>query len=143
MSIRLHPRNKEIGDFNISSGYWSHLLGVGVGLCIGYTRGLEPGQFVYQIQGKTWRDPVNGGGYRIKASQAKLMSIMTLGYLVTQETKRTLFNALSVAEQEERIRYNHDHIGIAMYDLPMHQEFIDACTKFVEWAAKSGGFSIN
>lgn len=140
MGYDLYPNNKEINGISIGALSWPmYLQETGMGYVLGYGTGFKPGSYVYS-QGNNG-SPVSNDGYRVTATEAKMMAKVARGYVAVQRFVNKEWEALPEAE----LKYYENAKSLGeqpLYRGKMHEDHLVWLEKFADWAEKSKGFNI-
>ena len=131
----LRPRNK-IGTFSMGSFSYGWMMDEGVGLVVGYSKGIEPGSYLCEER-PDGLDLMHNDGAKVTAKEAKDMAKMARLIVSNQERLHQYFDTLS-EDQRKRYQENKNHL----YKLPVRKDFIEKVKNFADWAEKSGGFKV-
>lgn len=138
MGYVLVPRNKAVGAFNMGSFTWSWILNAGVGLVIGTGPAKNPCTHSY-VRDAKGRSPHCNDGYRVTAEQARAMALVARGLVQVQRFINTEWDQMSEnARKDASDRNSMTHL----YRDAIRDDFLDTAERFAEWAAMSGGFTI-
>lgn len=135
MGYDLRPRNN-IGTFSMGSFSYSWMMDEGVGLVVGYSKGLEPGSYLCEERPDGLDLMYNDGG-KVTAKEAKEMAKMARLIVANQERLHKYFDKLS---EEDKKRYQENKNKL--YHLPVRKDFVEKVKNFADWAEKSGGFKV-
>ena len=128
MSYDLIPRNKKVKGLSFGAFTWPILL-QDTGIChvIGYGQGLRPASYVYQVGNGNIGSPCSNDGYKVTASEARMMATVARGFVKVHTFNRKEWDELRNKE---------------MYNIPWHTNRIKLVDNFADFAENSGGFKI-
>lgn len=141
MGYDLRARNKNVEVFSIGAFSWPWMLESGLGLVIGYGKGIKPGSFMYTKRPDSLCVAYNDGA-KVTAKEAKLMSVLALSIADYQDSLREQYELLS---DEDKDVINKGYRGLSLehlYNIPVRRDFVERLRAFAEFAKSSGGFRI-
>lgn len=140
MGYDLCPNNKELESISIGAFSWPiYLQETGMGYVLGYGTGFKPGSYVYS-QGNNG-SPVSNNGYKVTATEAKMMAKVARGYVSVQRFVNKEWEELPEETVKEYEKANEQH-SFKVYRAKMHEDHLAWLEKFADWAVKSKGFKI-
>lgn len=150
MGFDFRSRRKGVDGFHLGAFSWPWMLAQGVGLPIGYTRGIVPGTHLYQGRHATGRvggepsvfstSPIYNDGYPVSAKEAKQMAQLARWTADTEDSVWEEYDRLSDAD---KTAVDTQPYSSSTYRRPVRRDFIGKLRNFAEWAEKSGGFTIH
>jgi hypothetical protein len=141
MGYDLMPFNKELKSFSPGIFTWPIMLkDTGMGYILGYGEGRIPGTYVY-IDGNNG-SPTSNDGYKVSATEAKMMAKVGRGYLIVQRHVNKQWDEIDpeIRRIEENAKSLDD--GKPLYRKYVHEDYLKKIEAFCDFAEKSKGFKI-
>lgn len=118
---------------------WHWMLEAGVGLPLGYGKGIKPSQFVYRPRKDGLCIGYNDGAI-ITAKEARTMAKVARWVSDYHQLLWEIWEKMP-AKERENITQKTD-AGASYYLIPIRKDFIERAKEFADWAEKSKGFRI-
>ena len=112
------------------------MLDSGVGLPVGYSKGLSPASFIYSNRKDGLCVGYNDGA-RVSAAEAKQMAF--IARLVAEHEDRLFAEWSRLTDDEKQRRADRTD---RLYTQPARRDFVEKARAFADWAEKSGGFRV-
>lgn len=139
MGYDLCPKNKNVEEMRINAFVWPFILqDTGMGYILGYGAGLRPGTYVY-LNGNNG-SPASNDGYKVTASEAKIMAQIARGYLSVKSFVNKEWDDLKEDERKQMEEWNKKD---KIYTSYTGARMMDIIKQFADFAEKSGGFRID
>lgn len=141
MSYDLRAKNKDVKDMPVGAFSWPIFLqDSGMGYVLGYGSGMRPGSYVYQNNNSG--SPASNDGYKVTATEAKMMAKVARGYISVQRFVNKEWDDLPEEDkkQKEEAQKNSTH---PIYRLKVHEDHLKKLEQIADFMEKSGGFTIN
>lgn len=141
MGYDLHPKNKNVEALSIGAFSWPIFLQeTGMGYVLGYGAGRSPGTYVYSTGNNG--SPASNNGYKVSATEAKMMARIARGFISVQRFINKEWEAMP-EDERKRGQEMKSHDGVnPLYKTGWHEDQLKKIEKFAEFAEKSGGFRI-
>ena len=139
MGYTLKPINKECESIDFGAFSWPIMLqDTGMGYILGYGQAKNPAQYVYQ--NGNMGSPVSNDGYKVTATEAKMMARIARGYISVKEFINKEWAELSEEDREREKNFKYE--GKLLYMPETGEKFLEQLRKFADFAEKSKGFRI-
>jgi hypothetical protein len=141
MGYDLIPINKQMESLSIGAFSWPIMMqDTGMGYVLGYGAGRSPAEYVYQ-QGNNG-SPHSNDGYKVSASEAKMMAKIARGYVSVKRLINKEWDELSpeIRKQQEEFKSLFD--GRPIYQTYTAEDFLLKLEKFAAFAENSKGLRI-
>ena len=136
MSFDLRPSNKKVSTYCMGSSCYFWMMDNGVGMVVGYGKGIEPGSYIFHKR-KDDNNLMYNDGAKVTAREAKEMSKIALRLSDYQDM---LYNEFEKLDEKTKKEYQKNEKGY--YNLPIRRDFVENIRAFSEFAQKSGGFRV-
>jgi hypothetical protein len=141
MSYDLRAKNKDVKDMSVGAFTWPIFLqDTGMGYVLGYGAGMRPGSYVYQNGNNG--SPASNDGYKVTATEAKMMAKVARGYISVQRFVNKEWDELPPEDRKEKeeweARSQHK-----IYRTKVHEDHLKKLEQIADFMEKSGGFTIN
>lgn len=139
MGYTLKAKNKKVKSIDYGAFIWPIMLqDTGMGYVLGYGAGRSPASYVYQ--NGNIGSPSSNDGYRVTATEAKMMAKVARGYI---SVKRFINKEWAeLPEERRKVDMEAKYDGRPLYNLETAEHFLTRLEKFADFAEKSGGFQI-
>lgn len=137
MGYDLRPKNKEVPEQRGMIFTWPIILQeTGAGYLLGYGDNTSsPGMYVYNGS-RGPGSPVSNDGFKVTASEAKVMAKLFRGYVFV---KRCIREEWEKKTEEEKAMI----LAILKNAKPPSEEFLNKVESLIDFCEKSGGFRID
>lgn len=136
MGFDFRPRNKGVSTYCMGAFSYGWMMDNGVGIVVGYGKGIEPGSYVFHSR-KDGNDLMYNDGGQVTAKEAKEMAKVALRLVDYQDMLHEQFEKLDDKTKELYLKNEHKY-----YNLPVRRDFVEKVRAFAEFAQKSGGFKV-
>ena len=110
-----------------------------MGYVLNYGAAKSPGQYVYE--GGKKGSPVSNDGFKVTATEAKMMARIARGYIFVKSFVNEEWSRLS--EDGRELHRNASYENRRIYTPEVSEEFLQKILKFADFAEKSKGFRIH
>lgn len=110
------------------------LQDTGMGYVLGYGAGMRPASYVYQNNNNG--SPSSNDGYKVTATEAKMMARVARGYVTVQRFVNKEWDELT---PEDRAMKEQSDV----YRKKVHEDHLEKLEQIADFMEKSGGFTIN
>lgn len=136
MGYDLRARNKGVNTYSMGSFSWSWMMDNGVGMVVGYGKGIEPASYLFNER-KDGKDLMYNDGGKVTAKEAKEMAKVARRLADYQDMLYNQFESMDDRKKQEYKLNENRH-----YNLPVRRDFVEKIRGFAEFAEKSGGFQV-
>jgi hypothetical protein len=127
-------KNAKISEMPVGVFTWPIFLqDTGMGYVLGYGAGMLPASYVYQNGNNG--SPSSNDGYKVTATQAKMMATVARGYVSVQRFVNKQWDELEPEDRAEREKSD-------VYRKKMHEDHLKKLEAIADFMEQSGGFKI-